>query len=200
MDLAPTGGPGLGWWVPHVGDRRCFSFGWKQLTAVGRLSLPPTPLSPPIRPITSINSQATLHLHRQLLLASCAHSTAVDRCHGPQGEAKGKHPVGKLPSSLLVVGKLLAKKTLLLILIGEIDLDFVFLIYVHCMLQSSGGSDAPPASTVWHSGYPSPPAKWHCPGIDPAASAVPPPLPPPPPPQGSCGDGPSHRAPSLPLL
>ena len=113
MNLAPTGGPGLGRWVPHVGDKRGFSFGWKQLTAGGRLSLPPTPLSPPNRPITSINSQATLHLHRQLLrllLASCARSTAVDRRHGPQGEAKGKHPVGKLPSSLLVVSKLLAKK------------------------------------------------------------------------------------------
>jgi len=96
-----------------------------------------TPLSPPNRPITSINTQATLHLHRQLLyllLASCPCSTAVDRRHGPQGEAKGKHPVGKLPSSLLVIGKLLAKKTLLLILIVEIDLDFVFLISVHSML------------------------------------------------------------------
>jgi hypothetical protein len=47
----------------------------------------------------------------------------------------------------------LAKKNLLLILIGEIDLDFVFLITVHCMLQSSGSSDAPPASFVWRSGY-----------------------------------------------
>ena len=135
---------------------------------VGRLSL-----SPPNRPITSINSQATLHLHRQLLrllLASSARSTVVDRRHGPQGEVKGKHPIGKLPSSLLVIGnKLLAKKTLLLILIGEIDLDFVFLISVHCMLQSSGGSDVPPASSVRRSGYPSPPAKWHCPGIDLAA-------------------------------
>ena len=157
---------------------------------VGRLSL-----SPPNRPITSINSQATLHLHRQLLrllLASCARSTTVDRRHGPQGEAKGKHPVGKLPSSLLVVGKLLAKKTLLLILIGEIDLDFVFLISVHCMLQSSGGSDTAPASSVQRSGYPSPPAKRHCPGINPAALAVP--LLPPPPPQFSGGDGPSRRA------
>ena len=35
MNLAPTGGPSLGRWVPHVGDRRCFSFGWKQLTAGG---------------------------------------------------------------------------------------------------------------------------------------------------------------------
>ena len=115
MNLAPTGGLGLGWWVPHVGDKRCFSFGWKQLTAGGHLSLPPTSLSPPNRPITSINFEATLHLHRQLLrllVTSCARSTAVDRRHGPQGEAKGKHPVGKLPSSLLVVGKLLAKKNL----------------------------------------------------------------------------------------
>ena len=70
MNLALTGGPGLGWWVPHVGDKRCFSFGGKQLTAGGSLSLPPTPLSPPNRPITSINSQATLHLHQQLLLDS----------------------------------------------------------------------------------------------------------------------------------
>ena len=46
MNLAPTGGPGLGRWVPHVGDKRCFSFGGKQLTARGSLSLPPTPLSP----------------------------------------------------------------------------------------------------------------------------------------------------------
>ena len=37
MNLAPTGGPGLGRWVPHVGDKRCFSFGWKQLTAGGPL-------------------------------------------------------------------------------------------------------------------------------------------------------------------
>ena len=94
----------------------------------------------------------------RLLLASCARSTTVDRRHGPQGEAKGKHLVGKLPSSLLVVVKLLAKKTLLLILIGEIDLDFVFLISVHCMLQSSGGSDAPPVSSVRRNGYPLPPA------------------------------------------
>ena len=113
MNLAPTSGPGLGWWDPHVGDKRCLSFGWKQLTIEGRLSLSPTPLSPPNCPITTINSQATLHLHRQLLrllLTSCARSTVVDRRHGPQGEAKGKHPIGKLPSSLLVVGKLLAKK------------------------------------------------------------------------------------------
>jgi len=86
----------------------------------------------------------------------------------------------------------LAKKTLLLILIGEIDLDFVFLISVHCMLQSSGGSDTAPASSVQRSGYPSPPAKRHCPGINPAALAVP--LLPPPPPQFSGGDGPSRRA------
>jgi len=90
----------------------------------------------------------------------------------------------------------LAKKTLLLILIGEIDLDFVFLISVHCMLQSSGGSNTLPASFVRRNVYPSPPAKRHCPGIDPAASAVPPPPPPPPPPQGSGGDGPSRQAPS----
>ena len=85
MNLAPTGGPGLGRWVPHVWDKRCFSFGWKQLTAGGRLPLPPTPLSPPNCPITSNNSQATLHLHRQLLrllLASCARSTAIDQRHG----------------------------------------------------------------------------------------------------------------------
>ena len=113
MNLAPTSGSGLGRWDPHVGDKRCLSFGWKQLTAGGRLSLSHTPLSPPNRPFTSINSQATLHLHRQLLrllLTSFACSTAVDRRHGPQGEAKGKHPVGKFPSSLLIVGKLLAKK------------------------------------------------------------------------------------------
>ena len=134
MNLASIGGPSLGRWVPHVGDKRCFSFGGKQLTAGGSLSLPPTPLSPPNRPITSINSQATLHLHRQLLrllLASCARSTTVDRRHGSQGEAKGKHPVGKLPSSSLVS---FWQKKLLLILIGEIDLDFVFLISVRCML------------------------------------------------------------------
>jgi len=64
------------------------------------------------------------------------------------------------------------------------------------MLQASSGSDAPSASSVQRSGYPSPPVKRHCPGIDPAASAVLPP--PPPPPQGSGGDGPSRRAPSPP--
>ena len=46
MNLALTGGPGLGWWAPHVGDKMCFSFGWKQLAAGECLSLPPTPLSP----------------------------------------------------------------------------------------------------------------------------------------------------------
>ena len=38
MNLAPTGGPVLGRWVPHVGDKRGFSFGWKQLTAKGALA------------------------------------------------------------------------------------------------------------------------------------------------------------------
>ena len=136
---------------PACRGQKVFLFWMETINCWGCLSLPPTPLSPPNRPITSINSQATLHLHRQLLrllVTSCARSTAVDRRHGPQGEAKGKHPFGKLPSSLLIVGKLLAKKTLLLILIGEIDLDFVFLISVHCMLQSSGGSDTPPASFI----------------------------------------------------
>ena len=201
MNLAPTGGPGLAGGSRMLGTKGVSLLdGNNQLP--GRLSLP---LTPPFSPKLShhFNSQATLHLHWQLLrllLTSCARSTTVDRRHGPQGEAKGKHPIGKLPSSLLVVGKLLAKKTLLLILIGEIDLDYVFLISVHCMLQSSGGSDAPPASSVRRSGYPSPSAKQHCLGIDPAASAVPPPPPPPPLPQGSGGDGPSRRAPSLPLL
>ena len=129
-----------------------------------------------------------------LLDVECTRTSVIQT--GSATEAKGKHPIAKLPSSLLVVGKFLAKQTLLLILIGEIDLDFVFLISVHCMLQSSGGFDAAPASSVQCSGYPSPPAKRHCPGIDPAASAVPPP--PPPPPQGSGGDGPSRRAPSPP--
>jgi len=102
-----------------------------------------------------------------LLDVECTRTSVIQT--GSATEAKGKHPIAKLPSSLLVVGKFLAKQTLLLILIGEIDLDFVFLITAHCMLQLSGGSDAPPASSVRRSGYPSPPAKWHCPGIDPAA-------------------------------
>ena len=66
-------------------------------------------------------------------------------------------------------------------------MDFVFLISVHCMLQSSGGSDAPPASSVRRSGYPSPLAKRHCHRIEEPSG------------QGSGGDGPSHRAPSPPL-
>ena len=76
------------------------------------LLIPFLPQTIPSLPLIHI-AQATLHLPRQrlrLLLASCARSTAVDRRHGPQGEVKGKHPVGKLPSLLLVVGKLLAKK------------------------------------------------------------------------------------------
>ena len=39
MNLAPTGGPSLGRWVPHVGDKRCFSFGWKQLPGGASLYL-----------------------------------------------------------------------------------------------------------------------------------------------------------------
>ena len=100
---------------PACRGQKVFLFWMETINCRGRLPLPPTPLSPPNHPITSINSQATLHLHRQLLhllAASCARSTAVDRRHGPQGEVKGKHLVGKLPSSLLVVGKLLAKKNL----------------------------------------------------------------------------------------
>ena len=73
-------------------------------------------------------------------------------------------------------------------MIGEIDLDFVFLITVHCMLQSSGGSDVPQASSVQRSRYPSPLAKRHCHRIEEPSG------------QGSGGDGPSHRAPSPPPL
>jgi len=35
MNLAPTCGPGLGRRVLHVRDKRCISFGWKQLTTGG---------------------------------------------------------------------------------------------------------------------------------------------------------------------
>ena len=95
----------------------------------------------------------------------------------PKGKAKASIPSASSPPRSSSSVSFWQKKTLLLILIGEIDLDFVFLISVHCMLQSSGGSDAPPALSVRRSGYPLPLAKRHCPGTDPAASAVPSPSP-----------------------
>jgi hypothetical protein len=188
---------------PACRGQKVFLFWMETINCWGCLSLPPTPLSPQTVPSLQLipkprfifigNFSACSSLPVQ---APPPSTDAMD----PKGKRKASIPSASSPPRSSSSVSFWQKKTLLLILIGEIDLDFVFLIYVHCMLQSSGGSDAPPASSVWHSGYPSPPANRHCPGIDPAASAVPPPPPPPPLPQGSGGDGPSRRAPSLPLL
>ncbi|XP_039787121.1 formin-like protein 3 [Panicum virgatum] len=125
MNLAPTGGPGLGQWVPHP---RFIFIG--NFSALSSLPVHAPPLS----------------------------TDTID----PKGKQKASIPSASSPP--------------------------------RSSSSSSDGSDAPPASSVRRSGYPSPSAKRQCPGIDPAASAVPPP--PPPPPRGSAGNGPGHRAPS----
>jgi len=91
VNLAPTGGPGLGRWVPHVGDKRCYS---KQSTAGGRLSTSYSPFLP-----QTVPSLQLIPKPRFIFIGNFSAFSSLP-VHAPPPSTDAMDPKGKRKASI----------------------------------------------------------------------------------------------------